>query len=250
MVLGLLGGGFAGQAEGRRAAGYGVQGALRHDSDGPVGVGTALEVALEPRCAPRLADRRPGESARRAVLPQTPVFAFPFRVIEVVMLGLGPRESRGRAEDLRIVHAVLSETDTLHLAERAWATLSGGVRQRVHLARALAQIWPDRQPSNRSGNRYLLFDEPTNNLDLAHQQGIMVSARRLARRGYGVLAVLHDPNLAALYADRICVLDAGRTVADGPPEAVLHDRLFETTFGIRVRVLKHPERNRPVVLPA
>ena len=79
---------------------------------------------------------------------------------------------------------------------------------------------------------------------------LMATARRFADRGYGVLAVLHDPNLAATYADRICVLDRGRVVAEGAPEDVMTEALFASAFGVRVTMLRHPGNGRPVMLPA
>lgn len=229
---------------------------------GPNGAGksTLLHVlsgALSPdRGAVRLDGRllkswtRQALARRRAVLPQAPVLLFPFRVIDVVMLGRSPHLGRAaRTTDLWIVDACLRETGTTGLAERLYPTLSGGERQRVQLAQALAQVWPEhgRQPGEGG---YLLFDEPTNNLDLRHQQAIMRTARRLARAGVGVLAILHDPNLAALHADRICILREGRVLADGPPDTVMEPNLFETAFGLRVSVQRHPRCGRPLVLPA
>ena len=188
---------------------------------------------------------------RRAVLPQTPVLSFPFRVFDVVMLGRSPHSGRSsRDADLRIAHAVLAETGMLEFAERIYTTLSGGERQRAELSRVLAQIWPEPgQHAHEVECRHLLLDEPANNLDLAHQQAVMVTARRLAGWGYGVLAVLHDPNLAAVHADRICVLAEGRMAADGPPCTVVTEDLFERVFGTRVRIVRHPNHGRPVVLP-
>lgn len=188
---------------------------------------------------------------RRAVLPQDSPLGFPFRVAEVVMLGRSPHAGRSsRSRDRAITAAALRETHIEHLAERRYPTLSGGERQRVQLARVLAQVWPE--PDSREGGergRYLLLDEPTNHLDLAHQQAILTSALRFAATGSGVLAVLHDPNLAAIYADRICVLEGGELVADGPPGAVLDETLLERTFGVRAQVVSHPRNGRPIMLP-
>lgn len=234
---------------------------------GPNGAGKstllrALSGAVAPRRGHVALDGRPladwprgALARRRAVLPQTPVLSFPFGVLDVVMLGRSPHAGRSRrADDLRAVEGALAETGALHLADRDYTTLSGGERQRVRLAAALAQVWPEPGrgggAAGSGGGRYILFDEPTNNLDLAHQQVFMEAVKRLARRGYGALAVLHDPNLAALHADRVCVLAAGRAAADGPPDSVLREEMFESVFGVRVRLVRHPERGRPIVLPA
>lgn len=184
---------------------------------------------------------------RRAVLPQTPSIAFPFRVVDVVALGRSPHAGRTtHAKDVRVVDAAMRETETAHFAERVYSSLSGGERQRVHLARVLAQVW-SQEPDGSAC--YLLLDEPTNNLDLAHQHRLLASARRFARRGNGVLAVLHDPNLAATYADRIVMMKGGCVAADGPPEEVLTPSLLADVFGLPVEVLEYGSSGRPLMVP-
>lgn len=144
----------------------------------------------------------------------------------------------------------MRETDILGLADRLYPSLSGGERQRVHLARALAQIWPEAGSAGEPhGACCLMLDEPTNNLDLAHQHAVLGFARRLAERGIGVLAVLHDPNLASLYADRIFVLSGGSVIAEGAPETVLTPALFQETFGIEARIMRHPSLGYPYMVP-
>jgi iron complex transport system ATP-binding protein len=186
---------------------------------------------------------------RRAVLTQNATLGFPFTALQVVMIGRSPHMGRhpGRG-DLRAAAAAMGETGVLHLAERSYPTLSGGEKQRVQLARVLAQIARDEAASEPSGERYLLLDEPTNNLDLAHQHLVLAAARRLADAGVAVLAVLHDPNHAAAYADRIHVLRQGRTFAAGAPREVLTPHLMASVFGVAARVLNEPGRDRPYVL--
>lgn len=184
---------------------------------------------------------------RRAVLPQHAPLSFPFTVLEVVLLGRSPhRGHTGKRRDLRVVEAVMAETDLLAFADRRYTELSGGERQRVQLARVLAQIWPDGHHHEPS---YLLLDEPTNNLDLRHQTAVLDAARHVARRGGGVLAILHDLNLAALYADRVYVIAEGAVFAVGPPDAVIDATTMEAAFGVPVRVMVHPDHGRPMVLP-
>ncbi len=186
---------------------------------------------------------------RRAVLPQHSELSFGFPVLEVVLLGRSPHVGRSsRAEDLAVAEACLAEAEVGHLAERVYTTLSGGERQRVQLARVLAQIdFPAalqlREP------RYLLLDEPTSSLDLAHQHATLRSARRAADRGIGVLAILHDLNLAAMYADRLVVLYGGRVAAEGPPEAVLTEDLVRQAFDLPVTISRHPTRGCPQMMP-
>jgi iron complex transport system ATP-binding protein len=231
---------------------------------GPNGAGksTLLNVlsgALKPERGAVTLDGRPIEAwprqklARtRAVLPQSDSLSFPFRAADVVLLGRSPHVGlTSRKENLRIAEAAMRETDVLHLASRVYTTLSGGERQRVQLARVLAQIWPAEGGGQRSFHaRYLLLDEPTNNLDLAHQQGSLITARRLAQDGLGVVAILHDPNLAARHADRVYVMDRGRMAASGVPRDVFTEALFETIFGLRIHLMSHPEHGTPFMLSA
>ena len=172
---------------------------------------------------------------RRAVLPQQSTLTFGFTAMEVVLLGRTPHRTR-HVHDLDVARRAMQAAGVTHLAERSYPTLSGGEQQRVHLARALAQIWD----APEDGHRYLLLDEPTASLDLAHQHGVLRTARRCARAGVGVLAVLHDLNLAAQHADRIAVLCRGRLLAEGPPEAVLTPEIIRRAFDISVFVTEHP----------
>lgn len=193
-----------------------------------------------------LTDWRPRELARRrAVLPQHSALEFPFSALEVVLLGRIPHGGPGRGDRQRAL-AALAAAEVAHLAGRAYTTLSGGERQRVHLARVLVQLWealPGAEP------RWLMLDEPTASLDLAHQHASLALARRWAGQGVGVLVVLHDLNLAAQYADRIAVLQAGRLLALDTPRTVLQPALIARAFGLAVRVLPHPELDCPLVIP-
>lgn len=186
-------------------------------------------------------------AGRRAVFSQQQGLNFGFRVREVVALGRSGQ--LGRGDDEEAIDAALEETGAAHLAGRSFQALSGGERQRVHLARVVAQIWPGKNPSAEAG-RFLLLDEPTNNLDMAHQHGMLTLARTLAQRGIGVLCVLHDPNLASLYSDRVVLMENGRIQASGTPREVLRSDLLEAVYGLAVNVLDHPSRNCPHIIPA
>ncbi len=139
------------------------------------------------------------------------------------------------------------ETESHHLADRIYNTLSGGERQRVQLARILAQI-DFSTTNNHTADRYLLLDEPTSNLDLAHQHRILETARRAAERGVGVMAILHEINLAAMYADRIVVLRGGRLAAEGVPVDVLTEAIVRHNFDLSVNITRHPTRECPHVI--
>ncbi|MEM1118508.1 MAG: heme ABC transporter ATP-binding protein [Bacteroidota bacterium] len=183
---------------------------------------------------------------RRSVLPQQSALAFGFTALDVVRLGRTPHRTT-RRDDLAAATRAMERAGVAPLADRRYPTLSGGERQRVHLARALAQIDPE--AGAPADGRYLLLDEPTSALDLAHQHAVLQVARAEAARGAGVLAVLHDLNLAAQYADRIAVLAAGARVALGPPAAVLTPAVVQRAFGISVVVTQNPCAACPLVVP-
>ena len=127
----------------------------------------------------------------------------------------------------------------LPLAERYIGELSGGEQQRVLLARALAQDTP-----------VLLLDEPTTHLDLHHRESLIRLIRDFAgRKNLAVLMVLHDLNLAGLYADRVVLLVAGELQAIGSAAAVLTEERLSAVYNMPVRVIKHPEYGTPLVLP-
>ena len=184
---------------------------------------------------------------RRAVLPQESGLAFGFSALDVVLLGRTPHRTTRRT-DLAAAGRAMEQAGVDHLADRRYPTLSGGERQRVHLARTLAQLDGPASGDGAAG-RYLLLDEPTSALDLAHQHSVLKTARRQAAEGVGVVAVLHDLNLAAQYADRIAVLAAGRLVAVGTPAAVLTPTVVRCAFGITVVVTAHPCAACPLVVP-
>jgi iron complex transport system ATP-binding protein len=177
---------------------------------------------------------RPRDLARiRAVMPQQTVLQFAFTAEEVVAMGRSPYRDDSRAP----VSRAMAATETADLAPRSFPTLSGGEQSRVTLARVLAQ-----EPE------ILLLDEPTASLDVRHQELAMRLARGLADRGKAVVAVLHDLNAAAAYADEIAVLKDGRLAAIGPPWRVLTEDLLHDVFEHRVRVVPHPACDCPLVV--
>ncbi|WP_435100959.1 heme ABC transporter ATP-binding protein [Arhodomonas sp. AD133] len=182
------------------------------------------------------------QAQRRAVLPQQTPLGFPLRVEEVVALGRDPHHrDPERGCDREAIVTAMAHAGVAHLQGRQYDRLSGGERQRVQLARALAQVW---LPSAKQP-RYLLLDEPTASLDIRHQHEVLGLCRRLAREGLGVFCVLHDLNLAAGYADRVCLLAQGQVVADGPPAAVMTPASLQVVFGISADVAPDPRDGRP-----
>ncbi len=203
----------------------------------------AGEVHLNGRPLPRWPA---GDCAkRRAILPQQSPLSFPFTALEVAAMGRIPHGGPG-LDDTRIAAQALAAAEADHLAERRYTTLSGGERQRVHLARVLTQLW---EPLPNDEPRYLLLDEPTASLDLAHQHTTLALARRWTDRNLGVLVVLHDLNLAAQYGDRIALMKEGRLLAVDQPRTVLEPTGIEHAFGLPVRVIPHPELDCPLIVP-
>jgi len=196
-----------------------------------------------------LGDRSIGEWVPRqrarhlAVLPQLSLLNFPFTASEVVMLGRTPHDS-GLAHDREIVARALAAVDGAYLAQRIYTQLSGGEKQRVHLARVLAQIWSP----TAEGERYLLLDEPTSSFDLAHQQLTLEIVRNLAAQGVGVLMVLHDINLAARCAHRMVLMQCGRVAVAGTPADVLQRDTIARVFQVDATIGVHPVSGTPLVI--
>lgn len=190
---------------------------------------------------------RPWEAASmRAVLLQSSVLTFPFLVREVVRLGLSEGFSGSRIAEQRLTEQALDAVDLAGFAGRYYNDLSGGEQQRVQLARVLSQVW---EPVVDGAPRYLLLDEPISSLDIRHQLQIMAIVRTYADRGGGVIAVLHDLNLASMYADSIAVMRAGEMAAQDRVDMVLSDTLIESVFGCPLRVNRTPDDTQPFVLP-
>jgi len=186
-------------------------------------------------------------ACRRAVLRQDLTLPFAFTATEVVRMGRLPhrRTSEG-STDMRIVTDALSAVDASHLAHRLYPTLSGGEQQRVQLARALAQLW-----HTDDTTRYLLLDEPTSSLDLAHQHHALAVVQSFARdRGIGVLAILHDVALASRHADRIALLRAGRLMFQGSVDDVVRSEQLAACFDMDFRTVDLGAAGRvPIPVP-
>ena len=179
---------------------------------------------------------------RRAMLSQRVQLGFGFRAEEVAMLGRSPHGAGSPgAADRRIVEAALKATGTWALRARNYLELSGGEQQRVQLARVLAQIWDCRDAPG-----WLLLDEPESGLDIAHQHELLGHARQLAGQGFGVIAVLHELNLAARYADDVALLAQGRLVRHGSCEQVLDASVLSKIYGVPLACVRDGE-GRPLI---
>ena len=182
---------------------------------------------------------RLGLARHLAVLPQGGDLPTDYHVYDLVMMGRTPhlgflaRESK---RDHDLVQRVMQRTDVWQFRERFASDLSGGEKQRVLLAKALAQ-----EPA------YLLLDEPTNHLDLKYQVEVLSLVRQEVERGLGALVVLHDLNLTARVCDRLLVLQQGSVVAKGKPNEILTESLLATVYGTNVRVVQVD--SSPIIVP-
>jgi iron complex transport system ATP-binding protein len=185
----------------------------------------------------------PSQRARRlAVVPQAIQLPEAYSVYQTVLLGRTAYMNwfgKAAPQDHKHVLNALEKTSTLDLADRLVGELSGGERQRVLLARAIAQ-----------GAPYLLLDEPTTFLDLQHQSSLLNLIRALSKeKNLGVLMVLHDLNLASLYADRVAILSTGQITAQGSPSQVLTADRLTSIYRVPVHVIPHPDYGTPLILP-
>jgi iron complex transport system ATP-binding protein len=183
---------------------------------------------------------RPAEIARRmAYVPQAHVTEFSYSVLDVVLMGrtarIGPFSSPG-ADDERIARAKLDSLGIGALAGADYTRISGGQRQLVLVARALAQEAP-----------ILVMDEPTASLDFGNQTLVLARIRDLAADGYGVLLSTHDPDHALLVANRVAIMAKGGLSAVGPTDDVITGEVLSRIYGTTVRVEKTPSGQRVCV---
>jgi len=221
---------------------------------GPNGAGKStllrtLNASLRATRGEVLLDGMPLQSlARRAIARRIAVVAqeaelrFPVTVMEFVLGGRYAWSSAWGWEtdrDVEIARGILGETELESFATRLMSELSGGERQRAVLARALA-----------TEAKVLLLDEPTANLDLAHQATMLRLVRgRCDKRESAAVVVTHDVNLAAEFSDRVLLLKNGREIAAGTPRQVLNPQLLRTVFGLEVIVDAHPITGAPRITP-
>jgi len=184
----------------------------------------------------------------RAVLPQHSTLNFPLDVREIVRLALSLGTLSDREQDT-IICKSLAQVDAAQLINRSYLKLSGGEKQRVQIARVLAQL----SAYKHNESQFLLLDEPTSALDLKHQYTVlkMIQSLCYSGRGSGVgaLIILHDLNLASLYCDKVLLLKGGELIKHDTPRAVFSRDRVSDTFGIEVFVDAHPETKQPYLVP-
>lgn len=184
----------------------------------------------------------------RAYFSTDSVLNFPFTVYEVVELGFyTAAEFLSVSQKEQSIQELLQYFGIAHLANQRFLTLSSGQRQRVQFARVLAQIWHAALDEYFTP-RYLLLDEPISNVDPQYQHTLLQIATHFAKkRGGMIIAVLHDLNLAARYADRILLLNEGKQVDFATPLEVLTPARIHDVFHVDATVLKHPLGDYPLI---
>jgi iron complex transport system ATP-binding protein len=160
-----------------------------------------------------------------AFVPQEEHSHFAFTALEVVLMGRLPNSTGllDTKEDLELADKAMADADCLELRNRSIQELSGGEKQRVWLARALAQ-----------GGNILLLDEPSSHLDIAHQVQLVSILKALAAKGFGIITALHDLNLASVVADRALLLHNGKIAMDAAMQQVLASPMLEDAYGVQL----------------
>lgn len=180
---------------------------------------------------------------KRAILNQQNIINLDFLAMEIVQMGRYPHYgSKPAVHDWDIINEVMAITGTTRMAERSFLSLSGGEQQRVHLARVLAQIWD-------TPEALLLLDEPVSGMDILYQQQTLSLAAMLAKKGFMVVAILHDINLAAQYADNIMMLKNGRKWYHGSPAEILNTKSIYDVFETEADVFTNPNTLKQLIMP-
>ncbi len=171
-------------------------------------------------------------SQKMSVVGQFNEISFDLTVFQMVMLGRTPHKKlldSDTKEDIDIVHRAIEQTNLTEYMNRSYLTLSGGEKQRVILARAIAQ-----QPS------FLVLDEPTNHLDIRYQLEVLHCVKNL---NIGVLAALHDLQMVAEYCDYIYAMKKGRIIAHGNPKELFTEELVADLYDVKCKIYENPVSN-------
>ena len=182
-------------------------------------------------------------SHSKAKFSQNNSHDIPLTVYDVVMMGRYPYfNASPRREDNEAVIKAMTETDVALLAQRDYNSLSGGEKQRVHLARVLAQL------DNNIQQKLVFLDEPLNNLDVLHQHRILHTIKSFTQKGNTAVMVLHDLNLAAQFADRVMLLKKGRIISHDIPAKVFTRDIISSVYNFPCIICPNPVNNNPLII--
>lgn len=164
-------------------------------------------------------------------------------VKDIVLMGRYPYfKTTPAPQDLTIIDAMMKKTEIFEMRERNYNSLSGGEKQRVHLARVFAQL------ENDLSAKVAFFDEPLNNLDVRHQFRILEQIKKFTEKGNSAIIVLHDLNLAAEFADNLLLLKKGQVVAHGEPEHIFTKSIISETYDFPCAICKNPITECPMII--
>jgi len=167
---------------------------------------------------------------------------IPLFVEDVVLIGRYPYfENNPNQIDRTAVENAMKQTDIFHLKKREYNTLSGGEKQRVHLARVLTQL------DNEIQNKLIFLDEPLNNLDVFHQYSVLGHIRKFTKKGNTAILVLHDLNLAARFSDEVFLMKSGKIVANDIPEKVFTQEVISEVYSFPCTIFKNPVDKKPMI---
>ncbi|MGO3708024.1 MAG: heme ABC transporter ATP-binding protein [Mesonia hippocampi] len=168
---------------------------------------------------------------------------IPLLVKDVVIMGRYPFfEVSPKKEDLDAAENAMKKTDVFHMKNRAYNSLSGGEKQRVHLSRVLAQL------ENKIAHKLLFLDEPLNNLDIKHQHKILQTIKSFTQKTNTTIIVIHDLNLAAQFANKVVLMDKGKIVSQGEPSEVFTEDIITKTYGFPCKICDNPITKKPMII--
>ena len=179
----------------------------------------------------------------RAVLSQSNHLSFPFLVSDIIKMGRYPSEISNQKTLNNIYDTILNDFDLNNYANRNYITLSGGEKQRVQLARVIAQIWD----KNNYKNKLLILDEPTSYLDIAHQFALFNFLEELNKKGLTIIMVLHDLNHAILKSNKIIMLKDAKLIKYGEVKKAINLKSLKQVFDVDLKLINNDDLNKPFI---
>jgi len=180
---------------------------------------------------------------KKAVLSQSNNLVFPFSVIDIVKMGRFPLNNKGnQTEENNLCKKILNIFDLNDYIDQNYITLSGGEKQRVQLARVIAQIWSDDY-----SKKILILDEPTSYLDIKHQYLLFKFLKELNQKGLTIIMVLHDLNHALSNSNKIAVLKDSKLISYGKTKNIISEELIKNVFEIDLKLINYEDSRTPII---